>query len=487
MDIATGGIPITILNQHDASKLDLHPGDRIKIFKGRRMETADINIAESEKAVPKGGIGLFEEIIDSLKVKEGKSVRIVPARRPRSIQFIRKKLDGGELTKKEIDQIVWDIVHNKLDDSELAFFVAACYTNIMSSKETVLLTKAMAREGAMLKFPKPVIDKHCVGGVAGNRTTMLIVPIVAAAGLTMPKTSSRSITSPAGTADTMEVLANVCLPIGKIKKIVRKHKACIVWGGAMNLAPADDKIIKVERPLRIDAESQLLASILAKKTSVNASHVLIDIPTSKEAKVTSIRRAERLKKDFVGIGKKLGMKIKVIITDGSRPIGNGIGPALEARDVLWILKRDPRRPLDLESKGVMMAGMLLGMAGLKNGLKRAKEILDKGLALKKMQDIIKAQGGNPKINPNKIKIGRFQFTRKAAKNGVIKDVDNRNTSKIARLAGAPDDKGAGIYFYKHEGQRVKKGESLFTIYAHNKAKLDYVIEHLKQMPVVKVK
>jgi len=378
MDIATGGIPIAILNQADASKLDLYHGDRIKIFKGKRIETADINIAESKKAVPKGVIGLFEEVIDSLKVKEGQEVRIVPARRPKSIQYIKKKLDGEELTKKEIDQIVWDIVHNKLDDSELTFFVAAGYTNIMSIKETVLLTKAMAKEGEILNFPKPVIDKHCVVGVAGNRTTMLIVPIVAAAGLTMPKTSSKSITSPAGTADTMAVLTNVCLSAGKIKSIVKKHKACIVWGGAINLAPADDKIIRVERALRIDSESQLLASILAKKASVNATHVLIDIPANKEAKVTSMKRANRLKKEFKSIGKKLGMKIKVIITDGNKPIGNGIGPSLEARDVLWVLKRDKRRPLDLEKKSVVMTGIILEMAGFKNGLKKAKEILENG-------------------------------------------------------------------------------------------------------------
>jgi len=486
MDIATGGVLVAILNHDDASKLDLHHEDRIKLIKGKRVETVIINIAESEKAVPKGSIGLYEEVIDSLRVKDGNIVKIVPARRPVSIGHIKKKLDGGILTKKEIDQIVWDIVHNKLDPIELAFFIAACYTNIITKKETVLLTKAMAKEGQTLNFPKPVIDKHCVGGVAGNRTTMLIVPIVAAAGLTVPKTSSRSITSPAGTADTMEVLAHVNFSIKKIKEIVKKHKACIVWGGAINLAPADDKIIKVERPLSIDAESQLLASILAKKASVNASHVLIDIPISKEAKITSKKRADRLKKEFKSIGKKLGMKIKVVITDGNQPIGNGIGPALEARDVLWVLKRDKRRPLDLEKKSVMMAGLILEMAGFKNGIKKAREILDKGLAFKKMQEIIKAQSGNPDIDPDKIKIGRFKFTSKAKKNGIVKDVNNISVSKVARVAGAPSDKGAGIYLYVCEGQKVKKGDKLFTIYSHNKTELKFAVDSLKKLPVVRI-
>ncbi len=486
MDIATGGILVAILNEKDAEKLDLHHGSRVKIITKNKTETVVINIAESRKAVPKGSIGLYEEVIDSLDAKNGQIVKIAPARRPVSIQYIKKKLDGGTLTKEEIEQIVWDIVHNKLDATELAFFIAAGYINIMSDEETVLLTKAMAKEGQTLKFKKPVLDKHCVGGVAGNRTTMIVVPIIAAAGLTIPKTSSRSITSPAGTADTMEILAKVDFSAKKLINIVKKCKGCIVWGGAINLAPADDKIIKVERPLSIDAESQLLASILAKKASVGASHVLIDIPTSKEAKVTSRQRALHLKKDFESIGKKLGMKIKVIITDGKQPIGNGIGPALEARDVLWVLQRDERRPKDLEKKSVMMAGIMLEMAGIKKGRKKAKEILDKGIAYKKMQQIIDAQGGDPCIDPDKIKIGRFTFTKKAGKTGIIRDVYNRNVSKIARIAGAPADKGSGIYLNVHEGQRVKRGDTLFTIYAHTQQELDYAVEMMKKFPLVRL-
>src|SRR3989344_4166520 len=237
MDIATGGPLVAVLNIKDAMKFDIHHLDRIKIKEGK--------------------IGMYKEVIASLKLKNNDKVSIMLARKPLSIEFIRKKLDGKALNKKEIDQIVWDIVHNKLSESELTFFVAACYTNLMSIDETIMLTKAMASHGDTLKLDRyPVIDKHSIGGIPGNRTTMVLVPIIAAAGLTMPKTSSRSITSPAGTADTMEVLAKVSFPINKMKQIIMKTNGCIVWGGSLNLAPADDKIINVEKTLEIDAESQ---------------------------------------------------------------------------------------------------------------------------------------------------------------------------------------------------------------------------------------
>ena len=330
MDIATGGPLVAILHKKDAEKFDLHHGDRIKIIKGKKVETVVVDIAESERAVPKGQIGLLKEVLSSLKLKNKDKVEIQPARKPLSLDYIKKKLDGYTLSKKEIDQIAWDISHNKLSDIELTYFVSACYSHALNSTETALLTKAIAEQGDILRLNRyPIIDKHCVGGVAGNRTTMVIVPIIAAAGLTIPKTSSRSITSPAGTADTMEVLAKVSFPLNKIKKLVLRHHGCMVWGGALNLAPSDDKIIRVEKPLSIDAESQLLASIMAKKYSVSSTHILIDIPTGKGTKITSYKRAIKLKNDFYKLAKKLKKTIKVIITDGSQPIGNGIGPALQ--------------------------------------------------------------------------------------------------------------------------------------------------------------
>ena len=479
MDIATGGPLVAILNSNDAMKFDIHHLDRIKIKKNGKIETVVVDIAENSKVVPEGTLGVYEEVMDSLKLKNKDKVSMMLARKPLSLDFIRKKLDGETLSKKEIGQIVWDITNNKLRESELTFFVAACYTNTMSMKETIMLTESIACNGDILKFNKGnTIDKHCIGGIPGNRTTMVLVPIISYAGLKIPKTSSRSITSPAGTADTMEVLAKVSFSIEKMKKIVKKTNGCIVWGGSLNLAPADDKIINVEKTLEIDAESQLLASIMAKKLSVSSTHILIDIPISNESKIKSKKEAARLKKSFETIGKKLNMKVKVMITDGKEPIGNGIGPALEARDVLWVLNRDERRPLDLENKCIDMAAEIFSMAEIKNGRKKAIEILESGNAYKQMKEIIKAQGGNI-FNPGKIKIGHFKYDVKSNKKGTIKQINNRTITRIARIAGAPVNKGSGIYLYKHVNDKVKKGDKLFTIYSESKHKLQFAKEFLK--------
>ena len=479
VNIATGGPLIAILNKNDAMKLDIHYLDRIKVIKGKKIETVVVDITTSAKTVPEGSIGVYEEAINSLKLKNNDKVSIKLARKPLSIDFIKKKLDGVSLSKKEIDQIVWDIVHNKLSDSELTYFVAACYTNLMSIDETIMLTKAMAKYGAVLRLGKyPVIDKHCIGGIPGNRTTMVLVPIIAAAGLTIPKTSSRSITSPAGTADTMEVLAKVAFSIKEMKQIIEKTNGCIVWGGSLNLAPADDKIINVEKALEIDAESQLLASIMAKKYSVSSTHILIDIPIGSGAKVQNKDEALKLKKDFEEIGKKLRKHVKVIITDGSQPIGNGIGPSLEARDVLWILMRNKKRPMDLEKKCISMANEIFKMAGVKKGKNKALDILDSKLAYAKMKEIIKAQQGHV-FDPEHIKIGNFKYDLKANKSGTVTKIDNRAISRIARIAGAPLNKGAGIYLYNHVGDKVKKHNKLFTIYSESRQKLEFAKESLK--------
>lgn len=472
---------MAIINEEDAKVLDLHPLDRIKITKGKSIETVVVDIGK-KSVVPKGTIGVFDELTASLPLKDRDSVAIKVAKKPVSLDYIKKKLDGYSLSKKEIDQIVWDIVHNRLSDVELTFFIAASYCNPNNMDETVWLTRAIANEGDRLQLKeKKIIDKHSIGGIPGNRTTLVVVPIMAAAGYTMPKTSSRAITSPAGTADTMEVLASVEFSLKKMREIITKAKACIVWGGALNLAPADDKIINVEKSLMIDAESQLLASIMAKKHSVSSTHVIIDIPIGPNTKITDRKKAEHLKYKFKQLGTKLGMKISVILTDGKEPIGNGIGPALEARDVLKILRQDDDRPLDLEKKCLAMCTQLFSLMGKRNGLTLSKQLLQSGKAYEKMQHIIKLQGGNARIKPEEIPLARFEYDVIASKSGKIKSINNLFVAKIARIAGAPQNKGAGIYLYKHIGETLKKGERIMTVYAGTKSKIDYVEQVLEGM------
>ena len=358
--------------------MDLHLKDRILIrnAKNRNIKTVvTLDIADSKKTVPKGQVGLMEEVLTKLKMKQGQQIVVEYAKKPRGIGLIKRKLDGLELSQEDYDIIVNDIVRDELSSSELAYFISACYTRGLTDDETVRLTRSIVKHGNTLKLPGVVIDKHCIGGVPNNRTTMVVVPILAAAGLIVPKTSSRAITSPSGTADTMEILAPVKLPLKKLNAIIKKVGAFIAWGGGIQLASADDKLIQVRHAMSIDPEGMLLASILAKKKAVDSNRVLIDIPVGQHTKIKTRSDAEHLKREFVRIGSKLNMRVEVIVTDGRQPIGNGIGPVLEAKDVLYILRRDPRAPKDLEKKSLDMATQLFKMAGRKRPSTLAKEML----------------------------------------------------------------------------------------------------------------
>ena len=478
--ITTAGAPYALVHIEDAVVLDLYPDDRIHLKYGKKHFHAIVDVTHTDDLIKSGQIGLFKSL--AKHIKKGTNVDVEFMNKPDSVRYIKKKLDGKELNKHEIDTIIQDIVYHKLSNIELSFFVAAGYVRPFTDMETYHLTKAMVETGDILK-PKAekVFDKHCIGGVPGNRTTPIVVSICAAAGLTMPKTSSRSITSPAGTADTMEVICKVDLKLKEIKKIVDKHGACFVWGGALQLAPADDDIIQVEHPLSIDAEGQLIASILAKKFSVSSNNILIDIPVAQDAKVM-MKAAKRLAKRFVKIGKKFGAKVKVMISDGDEPVGNGVGPSLEAKDVLYVLQNHIKGPNDLRDKSLMMAGILLEMSGKAKrgkGKEIAKEILISGRAFEKFKAIAKAQGAKC-LDPEKIRLGHKSYTYKSNKSGTIRDVDNHLIAAIAKGAGAPIDKEAGMYMYKHIGNKVKKDEPLFTIYSDNEKKLEYAKTLLKE-------
>lgn len=485
ISLSTGGPLIVVLNKEDSSKLDLHALDRIKIEKGSQHVIAVANICEN-KNIKAGEIGFFEETLEKLDVKENELVEVNLDNKPDSINFIKKKLDKLELTNDEINNIIKDVVDNRISEVELGFFVSACYTHGLSLNETVSLTNAIVNNGAQLNLEKDIVlDKHGIGGTPGDRTSMIIVPIIAAAGITIPKTSSKAITNAAATADTMEVLSNVSFPTAKIKEIVEKTNGCIVWCGAMDLASADDKIIKMEHPLSLDPEGLLLSSIMAKKKAVGATHVLIDIPYGFGAKIESPKKANRLRKMFYKLGKKLGIKIEVIMTDGSQPIGNGIGASLQARDVLYVLMNDIRAPKDLKEISIHMAGLMLKMVG-KGNQETARQILESGKAYEKFKEIIEAQEGNPDIKPEELKIGQYSYTVKANKEGTVKKIDNKALIKIARVAGSPTDKGAGIYLNVHLGDKIKEGDVLLTVYSENNKRLNYTLDIFNKVKLIEI-
>lgn len=476
--ISTGRILVAVLNKTDAIAAHLHQGDRITITSNRKQVVAIVDITDDDTLVPSGTLGCFTELTTEGKFRNSGTVRIQYAPKPRSIFHIKKKLLGKPLNKNEIDEIISDIALNKLTDIELTYFVSAGYMHEFNDQEITWMTQAMVATGRRIKFNKKIVmDKHCIGGVAANRTTCVVVPIIAAAGLTIPKSSSRSITSPAGTSDTMEVLCNVSLSLDKMINVVKKCNGCLVWGGAINLAPADDKIIKVEHPMSLDPVGQLLTSILAKKLSVGATHVLIDVPFGPGAKISDKSRALMLKKKFETIGGKLGMNVKVVITDGTQPIGNGIGPVLEARDIIWTLQNDTRGSVQLKNKAIELAGIMLEMGGAARkgqGQSMARQLIDNGSAYAAFSKIVRAQGGKEPVAEN-LKLASYSKVIYSSTTATITHIDNATISAIAKLAGAPQDKQAGVLLHHHVGDTVRADQPLYTIYAVAQEKLDQAV------------
>ena len=395
---------------------------------------------------------------------------------PISMKFVRAKIYGHELSDQEIEQIISDITLGNYSDVHISAFLTACSGNRLSQKEILALTKAMIKVGHKLDWDENIIvDKHCIGGLPGNRTTPIVVAIVAAFGLKIPKTSSRAITSPAGTADTMEVLSPVELDIEAMQRVVRQENGCIVWGGAVSLSPADDILIRVERALDLDSEGQMIASILSKKIAAGSTHVLIEIPVGSTAKVRSQKTAKVLQKHLRDIAENLGVKTSIILTDGSQPVGNGIGPALEARDLLAVLQNDKNAPQDLRQRALLLAGKILEFSPKVldgQGMILAQEILDSGRAWQKFQSICAAQGGIRTIPQAK-----YQHKCQSISDGTITEIDNRRIAMIAKIAGAPNDKAAGVDLLVNIGNQIRKNDVLFIIHSNSVEALETALAY----------
>lgn len=459
---------------------------RLRIGSGKKSIVCSLNIVRTD-LLKEGEISLSESAMHALNVKEGARLTVSHLHPILSLSYVRSKIFGNELDEESLKAVVKDIVDGNYSNIHLSAFVTACAGNKMSFNEMVSLTKAMIVTGKSIHWKKKmVVDKHCIGGLPGNRTTPIIVSIVAACGLTIPKTSSRAITSPAGTADTMEVMTNVALSMYKIRKVVQEEGGCFVWGGTALLSPADDMLIKVEKALDIDVEAQLIASVLSKKVAAGSNHVIIDMPVGETAKIRSIEAANEIKINMEKVAHEIGLKLKVVITDGTQPVGRGIGPVLEARDVLAVLRNEEDAPQDLEERALLLAGELLELSGKVEpgeGNGKAREVLKSGKAYKKFLAICKAQGGfkEPVFDG-------YKFEVQAKKSGVVTSVDNRRLAKIAKLAGAPEDKQAGVDYFSPIGKEVKKGDTLFVIHADSEGELNYALEYVHaQNDIVEIK
>ncbi len=479
LGLDAGGKTIVIINIDDAREFGVHPLERILLRHGRKSLTVIVNI--TKKFVKPGEVVVYREVREILGLKAGDFVDACPRKEMISKYYIRKKVDGAELNYKEIRCIVDDVVDRNLNDLEMSSFITALHIHGLSMNETVALSKSMVETSEKLSFPGIVVDKHSIGGICGDKTSMLLVPIIVSCGLTIPKTSSRAITSPAGTADRMEILAPVELGVEEIKRVVRRAGGCLVWGGAIDLAPADDLFIQIENPLCLDP--LMLPSVMSKKKAVGSKYVVIDIPTGSGAKVKK-SGFRALSTNFKTLGKKLGIKVDCISTKGNQPIGYAIGPALEAREALETIM-GLNSPKDLINKVLTLSGSLLKMCK-KGDTRTAERVLRSGEAEKKLREIIACQGGYEKIKPGDIPYADNMAEIRSRRSGVVSCIDDDTMACLARIAGAPRDRLAGIVLNKKLGNKVKRDEVLFTIYSERKHKLKSALKYVDKTRIYHV-
>ena len=444
---------------------------RVRVGLGERNVIATLDVVEGG-LLEADQIGLSEAAWNALGPKDGDRLNITHPEPAESMSAVRNKIYGGSFSLADLRCIVHDISAGHFSSIEVAAFVTACAGDHMSLDETVSLTRAMTEAGTRLAWHQnPVVDKHCVGGLPGNRTTPILVAIAAACGLTIPKTSSRAITSPAGTADTMEVLAPVDLTLEHMRRVVEREGGCVVWGGSMALSPADDILIQVERPLNFDSTGQLTASILSKKLAAGSTHLLIDVPVGPTAKVRDAASAQKLGQRLIEVAQQVGLELRVVCSDGTQPVGRGIVPTLEALDVLGVLQRHDTAPQDLRERALLLAGEVLelgGRAARGQGRALAQSTLDSGAAWTKFQAICEAQGGMREPRP-----AAHRQPVSAATAGRVGRIDNRRLARVAKLAGAPLSTAAGVELQVHSGQHVSAGQPLYFIHAATPGELAY--------------
>ena len=471
IDIAVRNKHIALLNKRDAQKHELSAGEKVLVQNGHHQVICELDILDKNAWVPdgevelaEGEIGLFEEAFRELRRPEGSLIHLSPLPKAPSYQNVLRKLAGGALKPTHYQAILQDIVAGQYADTEIAAFLLALDQHPLAENEIVALTRAMVRTGDQLHFSSSLVaDKHCIGGLPGNRTTPLVVAIVGSLGLTIPCSFTRSITSPAGTADTLETYLNVQLDPAQIRRVVTKAGAALAWVGGLNLVPIDDIFASVERKIGINSRSKRIASILSKKVAMGITHLLIDIPYGPAAKLKTRVAAQQEKEAYERIGKKLGLKMRVVLTDGRWPVGRGIGPILEMRDILAVLYHRAEAPLDLIHKSVDLAAELLCLTGYfrqrAQASRAALDALQSGQAAEFFERLRTIQGGvdlPPLTKP---------LIVTASRRGVVKEIDLQVLNEICHRAGAPFDHGAGVYLFKTVGEAVAVGDALCAIYS----------------------
>ena len=460
-------------NSEIVSAFDYLGSAKLEISAGAASIRTRVQVIDMPDFLDSGAIGLSSEAFAELGLPEGAEVTIRRTPSPESRAALTHKIQGGKLSEEQYHTLIRDIVESRYPEGEVAAFLVAATQNL-SDDEVVSLAQVRTRFTQRITWPdKIVVDKHSMGGIPGSRITLIVVPIVAAhGGFLMPKTSSRAITSAAGTADAMETLANVELGPTELRVCLEQARACIAWNGRLNHSVVDDVMNAITRPLGIDSNRWSVASILSKKLTAGSTHVIVDLPFGKRAKLKTEGDALELAALFESVGRGLGLTVQAFATDGSKPIGRGIGPALEARDVMWALDNHPEAPADLVEKALFFASRILAwdpaIGSVEAGRDRAEKLLRSGAARSAFERIIDAQGRrSPPVMP-----GRLIHTFHADHAGAIREIDGWAVTEIARRAGAPLDKAAGVDILRNVGDTVEYGEPLFVIHASAQGDLE---------------
>jgi len=498
LGISAWDMASVVMTDHDAFILGVKSGDRVTLSpinkKGEKLDikvVAVLEIALKSEIIHNEEVGLYDETFKKLIQNldpEDKNIEYIDiqiSERPITYEYIKAKIKGKSLSTYEIQSIINDVTQDKLIPIEIAAFITAMEINGATDNEIVDLTLSMTNSGEILKFDREVFDKHSTGGVPGNKVSLIIVPIIAAAGLFIPKTSTRAITSPSGTADSMEVLANIAFSREEMLELLKRTNGAILWGGALDLAPADNALINIEKPLNMDPFPLMIASILCKKLAMGVTKMVLDIPCGRGTKFPTIEDGRKFAMRFKSIAKRVGIEVICVLTSAQQPIGHAVGPALEAREALRLLQKVFNISTSLLNKSTELAGILLELGGKApegKGKDLALEILKSGKAYEEMKKIIKNQGGNPNIQPEDIQVGPFVQEIFATKEGFVTDIDNSSINQIAKIAGCPASKTAGIEIEAKIGTKVKNGDIIFRIYSDSEEKLKKSVEYYYKHP-----
>ena len=476
LDITSGDNLICLINDKDAEQygVGLNSGDRVELKIENIEKPIIVVIDTTNEFVEEGQIGIYEDIWQEYGIENDAVVEIKLFNKSEAIEAIKKKLAGHELNYEDLYVIMKDIASGHLSNIFKTLFIASGYNPGFNDDEIKYMTKALALTGEVLKFTGLTADKHSIGGVAGKGITPIVVPIIAANGIIVPNTSTRAVTSASATTDMLEVIMPMSFKKEQLEEMIEKSGAFMVWGGGLDLAPADDEIIKIQKAIGIESIDKFVASILAKKIAQGVKTVIFDVPTGKGAKITD-EEFEEVKNKFETLGKEFDINVVIYKRQVKGIDGNAVGPVLECKEFLMIYEQNENRSLQLENEALKMAGVLLEnveKAEKGKGFDLAKETLLSGKAYKKFQEIVKNQGGDENIKSQDLKIGDKVYEYKAPKNGLITRMNNKRIFEIARALGNPRIKEAGLYFHVQVGQKVKEGDLLVTLYANSDSRLD---------------